>query len=73
MNGSSRTLKLPEVESVQYERNFITTAVCELRLPFERSTDGRWVLSETRGTDGRPEIETPGSILELSEVYERIV
>lgn len=33
MNGPSRTLKLPEVEPVQYERNFITTAVCELRFP----------------------------------------
>lgn len=40
---------------------------------FERGTDGRWVLSETRGIEGRLEIEAIGCILELSAVYERIV
>jgi Uma2 family endonuclease len=40
---------------------------------FERGTDGRWVLSETTGIEGRLEIEAIGSVLELSEVYERIV
>jgi Uma2 family endonuclease len=40
---------------------------------FERGTAGRWVFSETRGIEGRLEIEAIGCILELSEGYERTV
>lgn len=40
---------------------------------FERGTDGRWVLSEAKGLNGRLELESLGCVLELSEVYERIV
>jgi Uma2 family endonuclease len=40
---------------------------------FERGTDGRWVLSEAKGLESRLELEALGCILELSEVYERIL
>jgi uncharacterized protein (TIGR04255 family) len=41
-SNSPFTLKLPDIGSVEYEKNFITTAVCELRFPalleFETAT-----------------------------------
>jgi Uma2 family endonuclease len=40
---------------------------------FERETDGRWVLSEAKGPTGRLELESLSCVLELSEVYERII
>ena len=40
---------------------------------FERGTDGRWVLSEAKGLESRLELEALGCVLELSEVYERIL
>lgn len=40
---------------------------------FERGTDGRWVLSEAKGLTGRLELESLGCVLDLSEVYERII
>jgi len=40
---------------------------------FERGTDGRWVLSEAKGPESHLELEALGCVLELSEVYERIL
>jgi Uma2 family endonuclease len=40
---------------------------------FERGTDGRWVLSEAKGLESHLELEALGGVLELSEVYERIL
>ncbi len=40
---------------------------------FEQGTDGRWVLNEAQGLDSRLELEALGCVLELSEVYERVI
>ncbi len=40
---------------------------------FERGTDGRWILSEAQGLEGHLELEALGCVLELSEVYERVL
>jgi Uma2 family endonuclease len=40
---------------------------------FERGTDGRWVLSEAKGLESRLGLETLDCVLELSEVYDRVI
>ena len=41
---------------------------------FARGTDGRWMLSEAQGlAQGHLELEALGCVLELSEVYERVL
>lgn len=39
---------------------------------YVRQQDGRWLLSDIRGADGRVELSSVGCVLTLSDVYERV-
>ena len=37
-----------------------------------KQADGRWLLADIRGADGRAELSSGGCVLALSDVYERV-
>lgn len=39
---------------------------------YVKQADGRWLLSDIRGTDGVVELASVGCVLDLKEIYERV-
>jgi hypothetical protein len=53
---------------------YLLVAQDEYRIEqYIKEADGSWVLSDARGVDGVVSLESVGSTLPLSEVYDRVV
>jgi len=69
-----RGAKFAHYRSIESLRAYVLIAQDRPHIElFERGTDGRWVLSEAKGLEGRLELEALGCVLKLSEVYDRII
>jgi Uma2 family endonuclease len=69
-----RSKKSGHYRTIETLTEYLLVAQDEYKIEqYVRGDDGRWILSDTKGVDSLVRLESVGSTLPLSEVYDRVV